>query len=108
MTDSEYRDLLDYEVEDLDGQRSKLLLTPPNSASTSTHRTSATSTTKMSTKTTVAAECQIFLIIGGVLGSLLVILCLNFNIEAWPMDFVNGARSFSIYNNHYITFFTFL
>jgi hypothetical protein len=26
----------------------------------------------MSTKTTVAAECQIFLIIGGVLGSLLV------------------------------------
>ena len=93
-TDDDYRDLLDYVVDDLEGQKSKLLLTPQNSASqTSTDKTttdktskdksltSKMSSTKMSTLSTAAEECQIFLIIGGVLGSLLVKTSLFFFIS---------------------------
>ena len=78
--DDDYRDVLDYVVEDLEGQKSKLLLTPQNSATATTTVTKATSSSMSSRTTTTLAktssivsdDCQVFLIIGGVLGGLLV------------------------------------
>ena len=78
--DDDYRDVLDYVVEDLEGQKSKLLLTPQNSATatttvtkaTSSSMSSRTSTTLAKTSSIVSDDCQVFLIIGGVLGGLLV------------------------------------
>ena len=78
--DDDYRDVLDYVVEDLEGQKSKLLLTPQNSATATTTATKATSSSMSSRTTTTLAktssivsdDCQVFLIIGGVLGGLLV------------------------------------